>query len=219
MASEGRSPGLSSAWAIVAVRWILGVQCLLSGLNWWFKILPFPNIAEPVVGPMKHQIVATMIETGWMFSAAKLIEIGIGVALLTDRFAVLMLVVAFPILLMTFVLDLIPFGAAIAGAVAGEVTNRNLWAAFLDMIFFGGAVFLMQVYLMLEYFDDYRRLFVVRPGDATAPRIFDHSCPATRCAIRWGAIVIGGASTLWMLAMVGQWLVPWSSLAILAPLR
>jgi hypothetical protein len=33
------------------------------------------------------------------------------------------------------------------------------------------------------------------------------------------ALVIGGASTLWMIGMVHQWLIPWSSLAVLAPPR
>jgi hypothetical protein len=41
---------------------------------------------------------------------------------------------------------------------------------------------------------------------------------------RWGlialgvfSVVVGGISTLWLIGMVHQWLIPWSSLAILAP--
>lgn len=219
MPSKAEGVTDASTRAITIVRWALGVQCILSGLNWWFKILPFPNIFDPMTGPMKHQIVATMIESGWMFSAAKLIEIGVGVSLVFNRYAVLMLVVAFPILVMTFILDAIPFGAAVAAALSGEISLRNFWASFLDMIFFGGAVFLMQGYLMLEWFEHYRPLFVRCPGETATPRALDISCPMAMSIIRWGAIVIGGASTLWIVALVGQWLAPWSSLAVLAPVH
>jgi hypothetical protein len=30
------------------------------------------------------------------------------------------------------------------------------------------------------------------------------------------AVLVGGSATLWLLAMLHQWLLPWSSLAILA---
>jgi hypothetical protein len=30
------------------------------------------------------------------------------------------------------------------------------------------------------------------------------------------AIIFGGTSTLWMLGMIHEWLIPWSSLALLA---
>lgn len=217
MPEEKKPLSIDPARSVVIVRWVLGVQCLLSGLNWWFKILPFPNMFDPTGLPMKHQIVATMIDTGWMFTVAKLIEILVGLALITNRFAVLMLVVAFPILMMTFVLDAIPFGRAVMGALAGQVTGHNLWASFLDMVFFGGAVFLMQGHLMLEWFGDYRPLFATTPG---APVTGLHwSCPRLMGAVRWGSILIGGISTLWIIGMVSQWLIPWSSLAVLAPMR
>lgn len=203
--------------AIVLVRWILGVQCLMSGLNWWFKILPFPNIHEPLVLPMKSEIVATMIKSGWMFTAAKTIEVGVAVALLTNRFAVLMLVLAFPVLMMTFLLDAIPFFAGIGRFAAGEMTGRNFWAAFLDMVFFGGTVFIMQGYLMLEWIDHYLPMFAARPGDAEPAIRFEWMKRHLLVPLRWGAIVIGAMGTLWMMGMVNHWLVPWNSLALLAP--
>lgn len=205
--------------AIVAVRWILGVQCLLSGLNWWFKILPFPNIHEPLVLPMKAEIVATMIKSGWMFSAAKVIEVSLGVSLLTNRFTVLMLVVAFPVLVMTFLLDAIPFFLGVPRFLAGELSGRNLWAALLDMIFFGGSVFLMQAYLMLEWIDRYLPMFVAKPDDQEPAIRFEWMRRNLLVAMRWGSIVIGAIATAWFITMIHQWLVPWSSLAILAPVK
>lgn len=215
MSDAARIAHIDGARAVVIVRWVLGVQCLLSGLNWWFRILPFPNILDPVGGPMKHQVIAAMIATGWMFSAAKIVEILVGVALLANRFAVLILVVAFPILMTTFLLDAIPFGRAVVGFAAGQVTGANLWAAFLDMIFFGGAVFLMQGHLMIEWFGNYRQLFTPTPDAAVPDRGW--SCPRAMTVLRWASILIGGASTVWIVGMVGQWLIPWSSLAVLAP--
>lgn len=215
MSDLQRPWGLNREQSVVLVRWILGVQCLAGGINWWFRILPFPNMFDPAGMPMKHEIVATMIATGWMFTAAKAIEILVGLALMTNRYAVLMLVVAFPVLMMTFVLDAVPFGHAIGAALAGEMTGRNLWASFLDMIFFGGAVFLMQGYLMLEWFAHYRHLLVKTP-DGTPPAGW--SCPRLMAVLRWGSLLIGGASTIWIVGMIGQWLIPWRSLAVLAPM-
>ncbi len=65
-------------FAILAVRVLLGVQSLISGLNWWVKLLPFPNISEPVTGPVKHEILRVMVESGWMFTTAKALEIVLG---------------------------------------------------------------------------------------------------------------------------------------------
>ncbi len=203
--------------AIIAVRWILGVQCVLSGMNWWIKILPFPNLFEPLILPMKSEIVATMIKSGWMFTAAKAIEVTLGLSLLFNRFAVLMLVVAFPVLMMTFMLDAIPFGLAVPKWLAGEMSGRNLWAAFLDMLFFGGAVFVMQSYLMLEWIRHYLAMFVRHPDD-TVPAIgFGLLTGRVLIVLRWVAIVVGGISTLWFIGMIHHWLIPWSSLALLAP--
>lgn len=204
--------------AIVAVRWLLGVQCLLSGLNWWFKILPFPNMFEPMVGPMKHPILGAMIDSGWMFTAAKLIEISLGLALIFNRFTVLLLVLAFPVLMTTYVLDAIPFFfRSIPAAFAGTITARNLWASFLDMLFFGGGVFVMQLYLMIEWLPDYRQLFTPVPG-GTPPRWVDAlRCHWLRRFLLVGSLTVGAVSTLWAIGMVRQIVIPWKSLAVMAP--
>lgn len=147
--------------SVVAVRWLLGVQCLLSGLNWWFKILPFPNIFDPPGMPVKSAIVHTMIESGWMFDAAKAIEVALGLALILNRFVPLMLVVSMPVILMTFLLDAWIFDA-LFGWLRGEVPFTIFFAKFLDMVFFGGCVLVMQIFLMLAYLDLYRPMLAYR---------------------------------------------------------
>jgi hypothetical protein len=203
-------------FAIVAVRWLLGVQSLLSGLNWWVKILPFPNINEVIEGPIKHEILATMIESGWMFSSAKAIEVLLGLALILNRHAVLMLVVSFPVMLMTFLLDLFPFLGNVGKFAGGEVSGAVVWHSMLDMLYFGAGVFLMQAYLMSEYFAEYRSLFVARPDGVAAEWSGVFEAAWLKFTLRWLSYTVGATSTIWAVLMV-LGIVEWSSLAVLAP--
>lgn len=147
--------------SVPAVRWLLGIQCLLSGLNWWFKILPFPNLFDPPGMPVKSAIVGVMIQSGWMFSMAKAVEILLGLALIFNRYVPLMLVVSFPVLFMTFILDAL-IGPTIMAWLQGAAPIQHVWAKLLDATFFGGAVIVMQGYLMLAYFDAYRPMLQAR---------------------------------------------------------
>lgn len=149
------------AASVPTVRLLLGIQCLLSGLNWWYKVLPFPNLFDPPGMPVKSAIVGAMIQSGWMFTAAKTIEVLLGLALVLNRFVPLMLVASFPVIFMTFMLDAL-IGPTITAWWHGAVPIQNVWAKLLDATFFGGAVIVMQVYLMLMYFDAYRPMFHAR---------------------------------------------------------
>lgn len=148
-------------FAVVATRWLLGIQCLMSGSNWFYKILPFPNIFDPAGLPVKAEIVRTMIESGWMFTAAKLIEIALGLALVLNRFVPLMLVVSFPVIFMTFIIDALIW-QYLAGFIMGSVPWSLLSVKLIDAIFWGGACMVMQVFLMFSYFDYYRPMLSFR---------------------------------------------------------
>jgi len=139
---------------IVAVHLLLGFQYLLGGLNWWFKIFPFPNFFDVPTGPGKHAVLDAMISTGWMFTSAKIIELLTGLALIFRRYVPLMLVVSFPVALATFLIDAMIFNDMIAW-FRGEVSGAFFWSKIMDLIFFGGAVITMQVYLMIAYFHHY----------------------------------------------------------------
>ena len=147
--------------SVPTVRWLLGIQCLLSGLNWWFKILPFPNLFDPPGTPVKSAIVGVMIQSGWMFTAAKAVEVLLGLSLIFNRYVPLMLVVSFPVIFMTFILDAL-IGPTVMAWLHGAVPFQHLWAKLLDATFFGGAVIVMQGYLMLAYFDAYRPMLQAR---------------------------------------------------------
>ena len=145
----------------VAVRWLLGVQCLLSGINWWVKILPFPNRFDPPGLPVKAEIVRTMIDSGWMFGTAKGIEVALAIALLTNRFVPLMLVVSMPVILTTFIVDALILPDIMAW-ITGAAPTGHLIAKLLDATYFGGAVIVMQAFLMFAYFDRYRPMLAWR---------------------------------------------------------
>ena len=159
-----------------------------------------------------------MVESGWMFTTTKAIEILLGLALILNRQAVLMLVISFPVMLMTFLLDFFPFIANIGPFVGGKLSLLALWHSFLDMLFFGAGVLVMQAYLMSEYFGDYRSLFVVKPGGSAARWSAVFEARWLRWALRWLSYTVGALSTVWIVGMVAH-LIPWSSLALLAPPR
>lgn len=144
--------------SVVAVRWLFGLQCLLSGLNWWFKILPFPNIFDPPGMPVKAEIVRTMIDSGWMFTAAKCLEILLGLSLLLNRFVPLMLVAAFPVIFMTFMLDA-NFVTAFIAWTNGAAPLHVVMVKIFDMLYFGGACIVMHVFLIVAYIEAYRPMF------------------------------------------------------------
>ena len=136
--------------SVTIVRLLLSVQYLLSGFNWWVKILPFPSVNDPPAPFYKSPIMPAMIEMGWMMPLVKSIEIATGLALLFDLFVPLMLVVSFPVAFMTFLLDAFIL-QYVWGWLTGSVSSAVMIAHVLDMVYFGGVVVLMQGYLMLAY--------------------------------------------------------------------
>jgi len=154
-------------YVIPAVQWLLGIQYLLGGLNWWFKIYPFPNFFEVPTGPGKHAVLDAMIATGWMFTSAKIIELLTGLALIFKRFVPLMLVVSFPVAITTFLVDAMILGDLLSW-LRGDVSGGYMWSKVMDMIFFGGAVLAMHGYLMIAYFQYYRPMMVAK-AEGRAP--------------------------------------------------
>lgn len=204
------------------VRIMAGLQYLWSGLNWWVKILPFPSISDIATFQHKHAVAAAMIDTGWMFELSKAIEVLTGLALLGNVFVPLALVVSMPVAVTTFLLDAFIF-KDIYGWLLGTVPGGVALSKFLDMVFFGGVLLVMQGYLMFSYIDYYLPMIGLRsrprwlltaaaPGNAWCNKFLK------TVFIVMGAIsiILGGLCTLWYLGMTRQWLIPWSSLRILA---
>lgn len=214
-------------YAVAAVLLLLGAQYVLGGLNWWIKLFPFPNYFDEPTGPGKHAVLDAMIATGWMFASAKIVELLTGIALLTRRYIPLMLVVAFPVAITTFIIDALIFDDLVAW-LGGEVSGSFMWSRVMDLVFFGGAVLAMHGYLMLAYLPYYRPMFVRKADisggdrieqDVTAPGSVSKLFNGLLVALGLIAVVLGILSTFWLIGMVDQWLIPWSSLALTAPPR
>lgn len=204
--------------SVTAVRLVLAVSYLLNGINWWVKILPFPNMFDNPHAPQKAEVVRAMIETGWMFGMAKSVELVTGLALLLNLWAPLMLVASLPVAVLTFLMDAMIFDA-VWGWLHATVSFHVMFANVLDMIFFGGVVLVMQGYLMFAYLDHYRPM-LARHGAVARPWAADSaSSPVLQPLFGAFAIValgLGVVATVWLLGMVRQWAIPWSSLRLLA---
>lgn len=143
-------------WMVIAARIVLGVFYLLSGLNWFFGFIPFlPHIGMPADLRIKHDVVREMIDSGWMFQSAKVIELVFGVFMLANRAVPLMLAAALPVAAITFGLDALILDD-IAGWFAGTVSGPELWTAIEDMIVGGLCVLLPHLWLMWCYAAYYR---------------------------------------------------------------
>ena len=128
-----------------AVRILFGFNFLLNGINWWWKILPYPTMGDP---PGGDPFVQAMIDTGFLFDSIKLVEVATGIAILANRYVPLALAVAFPVTVAAWAVDIGLLGHSLRAQVMG-------WAGLI-----------MNGFLMLAYFEAYRPMLEskVTPG-------------------------------------------------------
>jgi hypothetical protein len=133
-----------------AVRILFGLNFLLNGINWWWKILPYPTIGDRPGGP---PFVQAMIATGFLFGCIKAVEVVTGVAILANRFVPLALAVALPVTLAAWAVDIGLLGHSLRAQVMG-------WA-----------VLSMNGFLMLAYIEAYRPMLLGKsaPGQRWIP--------------------------------------------------
>ena len=77
----------------VIARTLLGLAFLVFGLNYFLEFLPKPDSIDPAAGAFLGALVA-----GKVLALAKIVEIGAGIALLTNRFVPLALALLAPII-------------------------------------------------------------------------------------------------------------------------
>lgn len=142
-----------------AARLLLGFDLLLNGVNWWWKLLPYPSLGEaPSHGT--PQFVQAMIDTHFLFDGIKVVEVVTGLALLANRWVPAALVVAFPVTVAAWAVDF------------GLLTN-SLRAEVL-----GWAILALNGFLLVAYIDRYLPMLTSRasPGQYWNPsnRETDH---------------------------------------------
>ncbi|PQA87604.1 hypothetical protein CW354_11020 [Marinicaulis flavus] len=170
--------------------------------------------------PIKHQVVAEMINTGWMFQMTKVVEIMAGAALLANRFVPLALAVAAPVAIMTFLLDAFILDAFVQ-YFTGAVTWKYLATELLDVIFGGACVLFIHAFLMLAFWNYYSPMMSFRATPAhqlNATTAAGKNAGGKRAALivlGAPALVLAGINAIWIAGMVNEWLIPWSSLKLL----
>ncbi|AJP72535.1 hypothetical protein [Sphingomonas hengshuiensis] len=188
---------------VLAARIVLGVFYLLSGLNWFFGFIPMlPHVGMPADLRIKHMLVVEMINTGWFFQAAKIMEIAFGVSLLANRAVPLLLAATLPVAFITFMLDALILDD-IARWLGGTQDTPALLAAVADMIVGGLCVLLPHLWLMLCYRDYYRPAFAWRAspqwgGQPAEPGLLPEHPLARPAGFRPGRalILFGGFAVL-----------------------
>jgi putative oxidoreductase len=130
---------------VTVARVLLGLMLIAFGADWFYHFLPFAG----EVTPQGEAFLNALVETGYLFTLIKSIEVIAGVLLLTgfrpQLGAALVAPVAVNIALYHLLLD--PNGALFAAPVVG-----------------------LEAYLLWAYRDAFAPLFAARPAEAPARR-------------------------------------------------
>jgi putative oxidoreductase len=117
-----------------SARILFGLILFANGLNWWWKILPYPsNHALPHTPPF----VQAMLDTGFMFDFVRIIEVTAGAGLLLNCWTPFLLVFVFPLSLGIWAVDVLLIASSLRASVMG-------WA-----------VFSLNGFLLVSYLDCY----------------------------------------------------------------
>ena len=119
-----------------SARILFGLILFANGLNWWWKILPYPSMHDPVL-PHTPPFVQAMLDTGFMFDFVRILEIAAGVGLLVNCWTPLLLVLIFPLSLGIWSVDVFLIATSF---------RANLM---------GWAVLVLNGFLLVSYFDRY----------------------------------------------------------------
>ena len=111
------------------LRWLLALALLFFGLNKFFQFLPVPQLPPPA-----SDFMSSLNATGYVLPIVGVLEIGIGLLLLLNKwvsFALLVLVpISVNIVLFHLFLDLPGIGGALVVAVLNTVLIYKHWKAY-----------------------------------------------------------------------------------------
>jgi hypothetical protein len=191
----------------------MGIIYLISGLNWWFKMItPYPSISDFVHSAPPPDVVGAMIQNGVLFHLVKATELLTGIALLANRFVPLMLVAALPVTIPIFIVDV-------------------FFIAHLRGIVMGAGSLLLNGFLLLAYIGHFRPMLLMRgapdvgrdaapvaDGDTLARPLVAALRPLVpvlgAIAVAMGALMLG-----WLLVMMVQYAIDPLPLSALHPPR
>jgi putative oxidoreductase len=83
-------------WSIIISRFLLGIIFLINGINMFAQFMPLPDPQQP---EMAQRFLNLLHEAGYFYPVIGIVKILTAMALLSNRFLPLMLVVMFPVTL------------------------------------------------------------------------------------------------------------------------
>ncbi len=182
------------------IRILLGLVYLINGTNWFWKIItPYPSMSDFVDYLPPPDIVGALIENGVMFSLAKAVEVVTGIALLSNRFVPLALVIAMTVTVPVFIVDVF----------------KPVWK--LRAFLMGSGCFTLNVTLLIAYFHHYRPMLAWKaapgldPGEARVSEggaVADGLGAALRpvfLPLKLLSAAMGLVMTGWLLMMIAQY--------------
>lgn len=166
---------------------------IINGLNWWWKILPYPSVTDQPL-PQTPPFVQAMIDTGFMFAGTKVIEVVTGLSLLLNRWVPLALVVAFPVTVGIWAVDFLLIATSPRAQILG-------WS-----------VLILNIFLLFSYLRYFRSMLISRAVPWTAD--VDRPGSLSDLGRNWSrplltalgvlSVVLGLAATVWLIVMLVQ---------------
>lgn len=177
-----------------AARILLAFEYLINGLNWWWKVLPYPSVSDP---PLMRTpaFVQAMIDTGFMFDGTKAVEVVAGAMLLANLWVPLVLVILFPVTLGIWLVDFF--------LIALSVRAQAL----------GWSVLLLNTFLLFAYLRYFKPILVTRARPCSVQADVGTVRPQVTGSGRSGrwlgmlgvvSVALGLVASGWLMAMVVQ---------------
>ena len=172
-------------------RLLLGFIYVLNGLNWWWKLLPYPSLLDP---PLSNTppFVQAMIDTGFMFDGTKVVEVVTGLMLLANVWVPLALLVALPVTVGIWSVDFFLISKSLRAQV------------------FGWSVLTLNTYLLLVYIRYFTPMLVARatpsPSVADGARAMSGAGGAVGrkqalMVLGLVAVALGAIASFWLIVM------------------
>jgi putative oxidoreductase len=122
-----------------SARVLFGLMFFANGLNWWWKILPYPSMHDHANHALSHTppFVQAMLDTGFMFDFVRIVEVTAGTGLLLNCWTPFLLVFVFPLSVGIWAVDVFLIASSVRASVMG-------WA-----------VFSLNGFLLVSYLDCY----------------------------------------------------------------
>jgi len=110
--------------AQLIIRILFGLMLVIFGLNKFLQFMPMPTMPEAA-----GEFMGALVKSGYLMAIVAIVEIVVGVLLLTNKYHALALIVVFPIILNAFLFHLFLDIAGIGGAFIAITMNIFLFYA------------------------------------------------------------------------------------------